>query len=73
MARVTPRPEPSFPATTTGAWGDALWKAGKHKRAITVAKQAIVLYDELETPLDTMRAEQAQWIADKERELAKMR
>ena len=38
LNETTPNPEPSFVATTTGAYADALWQAGKQRRALVVAK-----------------------------------
>jgi tetratricopeptide (TPR) repeat protein len=70
LAEVTPNPEPSFPATTTGAWADALWQAGQRSRALAVARRALLLYDKLLPGMAEMRAEQEAWLVEKERELA---
>ncbi len=65
----SPNPEPSFAATTTGALADALWQAGKKSRALSTARQALELYDQLGPAVAEYRKEQAEWIKKKTSEL----
>jgi serine/threonine-protein kinase len=67
LNETTPSPEPSFVATTSGAFADALWQAGKKSRALSVARNALAMYDELGPSVSAYRAEQAKWIKEKER------
>jgi serine/threonine protein kinase len=68
LNETTPNPEPSFVATTSGAFADALWQAGKKKRALSTARRALALYDELGPGVTDYRTEQEKWIKEKESE-----
>lgn len=66
---ITPNADPSFKATATTGLAGALWQAGKRRRALSVAQEALLLYDKLLPAMAEQRAAHVSWIAQKQGEL----